>query len=77
MQANMATNRDTMGGTMTYRIYSRYPSWAKWRMVTPRPHDERIPFDTKGLRFASIGDAENAVLAMRKANAGEYKIEAE
>ena len=28
-----------------YNIQSRYPSWARWRYVTARPHDERMPFD--------------------------------
>ena len=57
-----------------YRIESRWPSWARWRTVTPRPHDERYPFDAKGLVFTSRPDANVAANSMSLANSGEYRV---
>lgn len=57
-----------------FRIESRWPSWARWRVVTPAPHSERFPYDSKGLCFIAIRDALAAVESMRRCNAGEYRI---
>lgn len=57
-----------------FRIESRWPAWAKWKIVTPRPHGEKFPFDDKGLFFMAKEDAESALAAMSSANAGEFRI---
>lgn len=57
-----------------YRVESRWPSWARWRVVQPRPHDERHPFDGSGLAFPTREAAESAKHEMERANAGEYRV---
>ena len=63
------------GQTMKYQIESRWPSWAKWRKVTARPHDERMPFNEhREIEFLTETEAVHAIASMSKANAGEYRI---
>ena len=57
-----------------YRLESRWPSWAKWRRVYPKPHGERNNFDPKGLFFFTYTEAEMAADSMRKANGGDYRV---
>jgi hypothetical protein len=57
-----------------YRIESRYPQWARWRVVPASPHREKCPFDAKGLIFSSIEDAYSHMAKMQLANAGEFRI---
>lgn len=59
---------------MNYRIESRYPTWARWRIVTASPHRETMPFDARGLLFATREQAEIARAKMLTANAGEFRI---
>lgn len=60
--------------TDAHRIESRDTAWARWRTVTPKPHGERFPFDDRGLIFDSREEAEHAADAMRRANAGEFRV---
>lgn len=60
---------------MKYQIESRWPSWAKWRKVKARPHDERMPFNERHeIEFLTETEAVHAIAAMSKANDGEYRI---
>ena len=60
---------------MKYQIESRYPTWAKWRKVTARPHDERMPFNkNRELEFLTETEAVDTMAQIAKANAGEYRI---
>ena len=58
----------------SYRIYSRTSEYYRWRIVTPRPHGERYPFDSTGLLFASIPDAKVALDQLRAANDAQFMI---
>ncbi len=57
-----------------FRIESRYPTWARWRIVTASPHRETRPFDKTGLIFTDHAEAESAMESMKNANAGEFRI---
>lgn len=57
-----------------YRIQDRWPKWARWRTVTPRPHSERFPFDSKGLAFRTLVEAREACAIFASTNCGEFRI---
>ena len=59
-----------------FELESRWPKWSRWRTVVAAPHAERYRFDreTRALRFESWEDAEAAAAAMRRVNAGEYRV---
>jgi hypothetical protein len=59
-----------------FAVESRWPTWARWRPVTVRPHDERHDFDpaTGEIRFHSFRAAFDAAADMARANAGEYRV---
>ena len=57
-----------------YRIESRWPDWARWRIVTAAPHSERHAFDNLGLRFPSRESAQAVADSMARCNAGEYRV---
>lgn len=59
---------------MTYRIYSRWPAWARWRIVSPAPHAEHYAFDANGLTFPTWNAAQEAKARFEVWNVGEYKI---
>lgn len=44
-----------------YRIYSRWPQRARWRIVRPLPHSEHRPFDPKVDNRAYMDAAREAV----------------
>lgn len=57
-----------------WRISSRWPAWSKWKLVGPRPHGERWPFDSKGLAFASEAEALKALQSLKQSNDGEFML---
>lgn len=60
--------------TRKFRIESRWPKWAKWRVVTPAPHSEQHSFDKRGLYWETWEQVMAAKIAMEACNAGEYRI---
>ena len=61
-----------------YIVESRVSPAFRWRPVTARPHGEPFPFDptTRVLTFDTHEAAENAATMIRRANAGEYRVNA-
>lgn len=60
--------------TRKFRIESRWPSWSRWRVVTPAPHAERHRFDKTGLFWDTWEQASAAKLAFESCSAGDYRI---
>ena len=59
----------------TYYIEGRYPTWARWRKLMPKPHGERFPIGKTGeIRFKDRDKAEFALIEIALANTGEYRI---
>ena len=60
---------------MKYQIESRISEKFKWRKVTIRLHDERMPFNQlHQLQFDSRKEAEIAMEVIKKSNDGEYRV---
>jgi hypothetical protein len=59
-----------------FQIESRWPASARWRKVTASLHREKYPFnsETQELEFIGILNALDAMEAMKRANAGEFRI---
>ncbi len=60
---------------MKYQIESRISDKFKWRKVTTRPHDERMPFNClHQLQWDTWEEAEKALAVISHSNDGEYRV---